>query len=342
VDLLNRASYHYHLPPELIAQHPLPQRDAARLMVVDRQKQTIEHHHFYDIINYLEKDDVLVINTSKVFPARLYGHKHTGAKIEVLLLHPIKDNFWCVLIKPVARLKVGDEIIFSENLSAIYFGQIENDRVIGLIAKKGLYETLLEIGEIPLPHYIKRKPDESDNETYQTVYAKESGSVAAPTAGLHFTQDLLKKIKNKGVKIAKVVLSVGAGTFQPVKVDNITEHPMHIEYCGITKSNAKIINTAKENGKRVIAVGTTSTRTLETFADGSQIKTGGTWTRIFIYPGKEIKIADCLVTNFHLPESTLLMLVCAFAGYDLTMQAYQTAIDQKYRFFSYGDAMLVV
>jgi len=303
---------------------------------------TITHHYFYDIIDFMDPGDVLVINTSKVFPARLYGVKSTGAKIEVLLLRPLDNNHWCALIKPANRLKEDDEIIFSDDLSARYIGRIKDDRVILLNPKRNILDILNEIGEVPLPHYIKRKPNEADSETYQTVYAKESGSVAAPTAGLHFTQDLLDKIRQKGINIAEVVLNVGTGTFQPVKVDDITQHPLHVEYCEITKSTAKIINTAKENGKKVIAVGTTSTRTLETFADGLQIKPGREWTHIFIYPGQQIKIADCLITNFHLPESTLLMLVCAFAGYELTMQAYQTAIDQKYRFFSYGDAMLIL
>jgi len=358
IDLLQRSSYHYDLPPELIAQYPLSQRESSRLMVVDRKSGTIQHRQFSDICDYLSAGDVLVINTTKVFPARLYGVKATGARIEILLLHPIsttvgdasnrpeKDD-WSCLVKPANRLKIGDHILFSPELSAEYVSRGEAGvRTLRFTSTRDFIQIVNEIGEIPLPHYIKRKPDPADNDRYQTVYATDDGSVAAPTAGLHFTQEILEKIKVKGATIADISLNVGAGTFKPVKTDNITDHQMHAEYCTMPQPTADTINSAHKNGHKVIAVGTTSTRTIESFAIGMPLMmsatSGSKWTDIFIYPSKKIHLVDALLTNFHLPESTLLMLVCAFAGYDLTMQAYQTAINERYRFFSYGDAMLIL
>jgi len=374
-DILLRSTYHYELPSELIAQYPLPQRQDSRLMVVDRKSGEIQHRHFTDILEYLSPGDVLVVNTTKVIPARIYGHKSTGANIEVLLLHPAirrgglsarpSTSEWCCLVKPSNKLKIGDRILFTPDLSAEYI-DIGNDgiRTLKFTCSKDFMQMINEIGEIPLPHYIKRKPDRSDLDRYQTIYAKDAGSVAAPTAGLHFTPDIFDKINQKGIILSEVSLNVGAGTFRPVKVDNISEHKMHAEYCTMPEKTANIINSAKQKGNRVIAVGTTSARTIESFTTmlvgtpfmvsetnhtvgmpfmASEIcNSGSKWTDLFIYPGKDFKTTDALITNFHLPESTLLMLVCAFAGYDLTMRAYQTAVNERYRFFSYGDAMLIL
>ncbi|MCL2064945.1 MAG: tRNA preQ1(34) S-adenosylmethionine ribosyltransferase-isomerase QueA [Candidatus Cloacimonetes bacterium] len=361
--ILEKKSYFYNLPKDLIAQFPLKERSSSRLMLLNRKSQTIEHKIFTDIIDYLNPDDVIVLNTTKVIPARIYAKKDTGSKIEILLVYQKNETDWICMVKPGKRLKNGnilrilkpesdekeDEIeIMAEILSLDEDGM----RLIRFTSpltlntpqnpqKTSFLNILEKIGHIPLPPYINRKDEEFDKNAYQTVYASHKGSVAAPTAGLHFTEELLKKIREKGVIITEVVLHVGLGTFKPVESDKIIDHKMHSELCQIPKETANIINKAQKNGKKVIAVGTTTARTLESFYNGSQLDSGSKWTNIFIYPGKEINVIDALITNFHLPESTLLMLVAAFAGYELTMNAYKKAVLEKYRFFSYGDAMLI-
>ncbi|HOE90961.1 MAG TPA: tRNA preQ1(34) S-adenosylmethionine ribosyltransferase-isomerase QueA [Candidatus Cloacimonadota bacterium] len=350
-DLLKKDSYYYDLPEELIAQYPLENRSSSRLLRINKSTSEIEHAIFSDIIDFFKRGDVLVLNSSKVIPARLLGYKETGARVEVFLISPISPNLWTCLVKPGRRMKINTIIQFSESLSAkvvdyaedggrriqFYIKGLDDDA----ITENMLMEEIKKVGEIPLPPYISRKAIESDKYTYQTVYANEDGSVAAPTAGLHFTDDLLKKIENKGVTIVKVVLHVGLGTFRPVQAESILEHKMHSEFATISDAAVKIINDAKLEKRRIIAVGTTTIRTLESFASNKKLNSGSKWTDIFIYPGKEIQIADVLITNFHMPESTLMMLVSAFAGYDLIMQAYEIAVREKYRFFSYGDACLI-
>jgi len=341
VDLLNTKSYYYELPKDLIAQHPLDDRSSSKLMVINRNVKSIEHRTFSDIIDFVSTDDVLVINTTKVMPARLFGVKETGGMIELLLLQPQNDTEWTCLVKP-GKIKIGSKIRINDELTAEINGlTADGMRLVTFSSPESVYTILEKYGHIPLPPYITRKSNNFDTLSYQTVYAKQNGSVAAPTAGLHFTEELLSKIKKKGIKIAEVVLNVGLGTFKPVGVDNITEHKMHSELCEISKETADIINNAKKENKKIISVGTTTTRTLESFSKGTQIEYGKKWTNIFLYPGKPFHIVDAQITNFHLPQSTLLMLVSAFAGYDLTMKAYQIAIKKKYRFFSYGDAMLI-
>ena len=337
--------FDYNLPEELIAQDPLSDRSSSRLMVLDRKTGEIEHKVFKDIIDYLNEGDCLVINDTKVIPARLIGVKpETGATIEVLLLKRLEDrqDTWEVLVKPGKKAKVGAKISFGEGK---LIGEIidivdEGNRLIQF-SYEGIFEEILdELGQMPLPPYITHKLE--DKNRYQTVYAKNDGSAAAPTAGLHFTNELLDKIEAKGVKIARVTLHVGLGTFRPVKVDNILEHHMHSEYYEVSKEAADIINMTKANGGRVISVGTTSTRTLETVAleDGTIPSKSG-WTDIFIYPGYKFKAVDNLITNFHLPESTLVMLVSALAGRENVLNAYSVAVKEKYRFFSFGDAMFI-
>lgn len=337
--------FYYDLPEELIAQDPLSDRSSSRLMVLDRKTGEIEHKVFKDIIDYLNEGDCLVINDTKVIPARLIGVKpETGATIEVLLLKRLEDrqDTWEVLVKPGKKAKVGAKISFGEGK---LIGEIidivdEGNRLIQF-SYEGIFEEILdELGQMPLPPYITHKLE--DKNRYQTVYAKNDGSAAAPTAGLHFTNELLDKIEAKGVKIARVTLHVGLGTFRPVKVDNILEHHMHSEYYEVSKEAADIINMTKANGGRVISVGTTSTRTLETVAleDGTIPSKSG-WTDIFIYPGYKFKAVDNLITNFHLPESTLVMLVSALAGRENVLNAYSVAVKEKYRFFSFGDAMFI-
>jgi S-adenosylmethionine:tRNA ribosyltransferase-isomerase len=342
MNIYNREAYSYSIPQELIAQYPLKDRSSARLMVVDRKSNSIEHKVFTDIINYLNPGDVLVLNVTKVFPARLYGNKETGANVEILLVQPNANNEWLCLVKPGQRAKTGNKIIINEHLTAeVLSTQKGGIRLIKFHCEQKFMSLLEKYGKVPLPSYIDREAIKEDKKDYQTVYAKDNGSVAAPTAGLHFTNELLQKIKYKGVNIAEVTLHVGIGTFRPVYTEDIREHKMHAEYCSIPQETADMINQAKQAGKRIIAVGTTSTRTLESFATGSHLEHGTKWTDIFIYPGKKLNIIDAQITNFHTPASTLLMLVSAFAGYDLTMTAYQKAIEERYRFFSYGDAMLI-
>ena len=337
------SDFNFYLPEELIAQCPLKERDSSRFMVVDRKTGEIEHKVFHDVIDYLEKGDTLVLNNTRVMPARLIGEKEeTGGKIEFLLLKRIEGDKWECLAKPGKKAKVGAMFTFGEGKLKAVVREIglEGNRVIEFIYN-GIFEEILdELGQMPLPPYIHEKLD--DRERYQTVYSKEKGSAAAPTAGLHFTEDLLEKIREKGVNIAFVTLHVGLGTFRPVKVESIDEHIMHSEYYELDEENAKIINDTKKRGNRVIAVGTTSTRTLETIGnENGEVRAQSGWTNIFIFPGYKFNIVDALITNFHLPESTLIMLVSALAGKENIMNAYKKAVEEKYRFFSFGDSMFI-
>ncbi|MCD4796209.1 MAG: tRNA preQ1(34) S-adenosylmethionine ribosyltransferase-isomerase QueA [Candidatus Cloacimonetes bacterium] len=341
--LTKKSSYWYQLPPELIAQYPKDKRSTSRLLYLNKNTGDISHHKFTDILELLNPSDVLVLNRTKVIPARLLGKKTTGAKVEVFLLNQKSDKTWECLVKPGRRLKVGTEVEFSDSLKGKIIDRTEDgERLVEFDWEGDFWKILEKVGKTPLPPYIKRESIEKDKETYQTVYARERGSVAAPTAGLHFTKELLDKIEQKGIEIIEVLLHVGLGTFQMVKTENIAEHRMHSEFCRITEETAEKINKAKSQGRRIVAVGTTSIRTLESFAENGKIKPGAHWTDIFIYPGKKLQIVDGLITNFHLPYSTLLMLVSTLAGYENIMNAYQVAIREKYRFFSYGDAMLIL
>ena len=340
---MKTSDFYYDLPQELIAQDPLVDRSSSRLLCLGRQDGSIEHKVFSDIIDYLEPGDCLVINDTKVIPARLYGiKKETGAAIEILLLKRTTADTWECLVRPGKKCKPGTVIEFGDGILTGEIIQVveEGNRLIRFSCE-GIFEEILDqLGEMPLPPYITHKLE--DKTRYQTVYAKEAGSAAAPTAGLHFTKELLKKIEERGVKIAHVTLHVGLGTFRPVKVEDVTEHHMHSEFYIIEPDQADIINIAKKAGGRVICVGTTSTRTIESAAsDDGIVKAGSGWTDIFIYPGYRFKVLDALITNFHLPESTLVMLVSAFAGKEHVMNAYKEAVERKYRFFSFGDAMFI-
>ncbi len=336
--------FYYDLPEELIAQDPLEDRSSSRLMVLDKKTGEIEHKIFKDIIDYLEPGDCLVLNNTKVIPARLYGAKEgTDAKIEILLLKRKENDVWETLVKPGKKCKVGTRIIFGDG---ILVGEVidiveEGNRLIKFYYE-GIFEEILDrLGQMPLPPYITHQL--KDKNRYQTVYAKYDGSAAAPTAGLHFTPELLQQVKEKGVEIAEVTLHVGLGTFRPVKESDVLKHHMHSEFYRITQEEADKINKAKKEGHRVISVGTTSTRTLESAADENGFLTEKSgWTEIFIYPGYQFKVIDALITNFHLPESTLVMLVSALAGREHVLNAYKIAVEEKYRFFSFGDAMLIV
>lgn len=345
---MNINEFDYHLPEELIAQKPADKRDASRLLVVHRDTGMVEHKHFYDVLDYLNPGDCLVMNNSKVLPARLFGTKaETGAKIEFLLIKRLHDDVWETMVRPGKRLKPGDSVIFSEDFKADILDYGDDGTRIVEFHYTGIFmERLEELGKMPLPPYIERESVLEDKERYQTVYCKEEGSVAAPTAGLHFTEDLLQKAKNKGIRIAYVTLHVGIGTFRPVKCENIEEHQMHFEEYEITQENADIINETKASGGRIISVGTTSTRTLESAAvqkEGSYVvEAKSDSTGIFIYPGYEFKIIDSLITNFHLPKSTLLMLISALYDREEILKVYNIAVEEKYRFFSYGDAMLII
>lgn len=340
---MKTSDFYYDLPKELIAQTPLEPRDSSRLLVLDREKQTLEHKHFYDIIDYLNEGDLLVANDSRVLPARIYGIKdETGAKVEFLLLKQVANNRWETLCKPGKKAKVGTKFSFGNGILRATVVEVKDDgnRIVDFDCEENFFTTLDKIGQMPLPPYITAEL--KDKERYQTVYSHELGSAAAPTAGLHFTTELMDRIKAKGVKIAYVTLHVGLGTFRPVKVDDVTKHKMHSEHYEVPEETAKLINETKKNGGRVIAVGTTSCRTLESVAAMyGEIKHCEGFTDIFIYPGFEFKVLDGLITNFHLPESTLIMLVSAFAGYDFIMNAYKEAVKEKYRFFSFGDAMFI-
>ncbi len=341
---MKTVDFYYDLPEELIAQTPLEPRDSSRMMVLSRNNGNIIHKHFYDIIDQLEKGDCLILNDSRVLPARIYGTKNdTGANVEFLMLRQIENNTWETLAKPGKKAKIGSRFTFGDGIMIGTVRDVteEGNRIVEFECKESIYTALDKIGQMPLPPYITEKLQ--DKERYQTVYSNELGSAAAPTAGLHFTKELLQRIKNKGVNIGYVTLHVGLGTFRPVKVDEITDHKMHSEHYEVPSSTAQLIKSTKANGKRVIAVGTTSCRTLESVADkyGEVIACDG-FTDIFIYPGFKFKVLDGLVTNFHLPESTLIMLVSAFCGYENTINAYKVAVDEKYRFFSFGDSMMIV
>ena len=334
--------FDFYLPEKLIAQTPLDKRDSSRLLVIDKETGNIEHKHFSDIIDYLQEGDVLVLNDTKVMPARIFGTKEdTGAVIELLMLKETEKDVWEVLSKPAKRIKIGTTVKFSDKLKAECVGIGEEGiRIFKFIYDGIFYEILDELGEMPLPPYIHEKLQDKDR--YQTVYAKNIGSAAAPTAGLHFTEELMNKIQNKGIKIEYITLHVGLGTFRPVSVEDVTNHKMHSEFYQMNKSTAKVLNEAKKNKNRIISVGTTSTRTLETIMNlYGEFKECSGWTDIFIYPGYEFKAITSLITNFHLPKSTLIMLVSALAGKDKIMNAYSEAVKEEYRFFSFGDSMFI-
>ncbi|WP_173916028.1 tRNA preQ1(34) S-adenosylmethionine ribosyltransferase-isomerase QueA [Halobacillus sp. Marseille-Q1614] len=335
--------YDFDLPEELIAQVPLRDRSSSKLMVLDRKKETINHRSFKDIKEYLKKGDCLVLNDTRVLPARLYGSKaETGGKVEVLLLHQGSNDEWEVLVKPAKKVKLGTKIIFGDGQLTAECTEIQahGGRKVRFSYEGIFLEVLETLGEMPLPPYIKEQL--SDRERYQTVYAKEEGSAAAPTAGLHFTNELLKEIEDAGVEIAYLTLHVGLGTFRPVSVENVEDHEMHAEFYQLSEETAAQLRRIRENGGRVISVGTTTTRTLETIMrDYGRFQASSGWTDIFIYPPYELKAIDGLITNFHLPQSTLIMLVSAFASRDFILEAYRTAVEKQYRFFSFGDAMFI-
>lgn len=339
---MKTSDFMYELPERLIAQTPAEKRDTSRLMVLNRTTGEIEHRHFYDLIEYLHAGDCLVLNDSRVIPARLFGTRPTGGAVEVVLLRDLGDGRWECLSRPGKKMRVGTEVTFGEGeLTAVVEEVLPDGNRILRFSYEGIFLEILEhLGRMPLPPYIKTQLD--DPNRYQTVYAREPGSAAAPTAGLHFTNELLDAIREKGVKVCFVTLHVGLGTFRPVKVEDVESHEMHSEFCTIPKETAQIIRETRENGGRVVAVGTTSTRTLESFAaeDGT-ISAASGWTNIFIYPGYRFKCVDALVTNFHLPGSTLVMLVSALAGRENILNAYETAVREEYRFFSFGDAMFI-
>ena len=343
--------FDYNLPEELIAQKPADKRDSSRLLVVHRDSGKIEHKHFYDIINYLNPGDLMVLNNSKVLPARLFGEKEgTGAKVEFLLIKRIEGDRWETMVRPGRRLKPGDSVMFCQSpllrADIVDYGA-DGTRIVEFEYEGIFMERLEEVGSMPLPPYIERSSEEDDKDRYQTVYCKDEGSVAAPTAGLHFTEELLAKAQEKGVELAYVTLHVGIGTFRPVKVERVEDHSMHFEEYHISEESANAINRAKAEGRRIISVGTTSTRTVESAAYYDeerccmQVKAGSGSTGIFIYPGYEFKIIDSLITNFHLPKSTLLMLISALYDREKILDVYEEAIRERYRFFSYGDAMFI-
>lgn len=334
--------FDYELPEELIAQHPVEPRDTSRLMTLDKVTGEVGHKaYFYDIIDELGPNDVLVFNDTKVIPARLYGHrKESGGKVEVLLLTPCGENTWECLVKPGKKCPIGQDIVFNEKLSGTVIDKTDFGGRIIRFTVDGVFDDIIQdIGEMPLPPYIHEKLE--DQNRYQTVYAREKGSAAAPTAGLHFTPELLERLKAKGVTLAFVTLHVGLGTFRPVSAEVIEDHQMHSEYYVVTQETADIINEARRAGKRIVAVGTTSVRTLESATVDGELKAGHDWTQIFIYPGYQYKMVDALITNFHLPQSTLLMLISALAGREHCLAAYKEAVKERYRFFSFGDAMFI-
>ena len=339
---MKTSDFWYDLPEELIAQTPLEQRDTSRLLVLDRVSGKVKHQHFYDIIDYLQPGDCLVMNDSRVLPARLLGHRPTGGAVEVLLLKDLGNKQWECLCKPGRKMQVGSQVIFGNGELTAVVTEVREDgnRVVEFQYEGIFLEVLERLGKMPLPPYIRAEL--ADQERYQTVYSREVGSAAAPTAGLHFTNELLEKIREKGVTTAFVTLHVGLGTFRPVKAENISEHHMHSELCMISAETAEILNRTKEQGGRIICVGTTSCRTLESLVneDGT-FEEKSKWTEIFIYPGYQFKAMQGLITNFHLPESTLVMLVSAFAGRENVLSAYEQAVQERYRFFSFGDAMFI-
>ena len=341
---MKKSDFYYDLPEELIAQTPVEPRNSSRLMKIDRKTGDIVHSRFYNLCDYLKKGDLLVLNDSRVLPARLYGEKKdTGSFIEFLLLEQKGDKLWEIICRPGKKAKVGTEFSFGNGMLTAKVIEVKDDgnRIVKFSCEGNFYAVLDEIGQMPLPPYITEKLE--DKERYQTVYSKELGSAAAPTAGLHFTKELLEEIRSRGVDIAYVTLHVGLGTFRPVKEDDILNHKMHSEHYHLSEETAEKINRTKASGGRVIAVGTTSCRTLESMElENGLVKSGDGYTDIFIYPGYKFKLLDGLITNFHLPESTLIMLVSAFLGYENTMNAYKIAVEEKYRFFSFGDAMCIL
>ncbi|MBQ2870681.1 tRNA preQ1(34) S-adenosylmethionine ribosyltransferase-isomerase QueA [bacterium] len=342
------SEFDYELPEELIAQFPAQKRDYSKLLVLDKSSGERQHKHFYDIVDFFDENDVLVLNNTRVIPARLFAKKTTGANIEIFLLKEVKSQHWEVLLRPAKRVKVGDVLVISEDLSVELIEKYEDGKsLVKLLYQGNIFEILDKVGKIPLPPYIERKMTDDDfakldYERYQTVYAKNKGSVAAPTAGLHFTEEILEKLKNKGVQVCYVTLNVGLGTFKPVNAENIEDHKMDNEAFEVSEETAKIISEGMSAGKRIVAVGTTSTRTLETvFQKYGEIKAVKDSSEMFIYPGYEFKVVDALITNFHLPKSTLIMLVSALAGKENIFAAYKNAIENKYRFYSYGDCMFI-
>lgn len=339
---MKKRDFYFELPEELIAQTPIAQRDHSRLMLLDKDSGEVEHRHFYELPQFLREGDCLVINDSRVLPARLIGTRQSGGSVELVLLRDLGEGRWECLSRPGRKTRPGTELSFGDGeLTATVLDVAEEGNRIVQFHNEGIFlETLERLGKMPLPPYIREELQ--DSERYQTVYSREPGSAAAPTAGLHFTPELLEEIQRKGVKIARVTLHVGLGTFRPVKEEEIEDHPMHAEFCIISEETAALVNETKSNGGRVIAVGTTSCRTLESFTgEDGILKAGSGWTSIFIYPGYQFKCIDALITNFHLPESTLIMLVSALAGRENVLRAYQIAVENRYRFFSFGDAMFI-
>lgn len=340
--MLSTKMFDYYLPQELIAQTPAEPRDHSRLLVYNRADKSTEHRHFFDITEYLHPGDALVINDTRVLPARLFGTTENGGAMQVLLLNRKDRDTWEVLVKPGKKARIGAKITFSQELACTVTDILDDGQRLVRFEYKGVFEEILDrLGQMPLPPYITERLE--DKERYQTVYSRQVGSAAAPTAGLHFTKELLEKIEAMGVEIIPVLLHVGLGTFRPVKVEDVSEHKMHSEFYCITEQSARRINAVKERGGRIFAVGTTSTRVLETAADdGGRVKPCSGWTDIFIYPGYRFKCVDCLITNFHLPQSTLIMLVSALCSREEILKVYQTAVEERYRFFSFGDAMLII
>jgi S-adenosylmethionine:tRNA ribosyltransferase-isomerase len=346
------SQFRFDLPLNLIAQNPTKKREDSRLMVVERKTGKMENKHFRDILEYFDDKDVFVVNNTKVFPARMYGRKEkTGAKIEVFLLRELsrQNRLWDVIVDPARKIRVGNKLYFGENdelVAEVIDNTTSRGRTIRFLwddSEEDFRTMLYKMGETPLPKYIKRKPDEEDKERYQTVYAKHEGAVAAPTAGLHFSKELIKRLEIKGVRFAEVTLHTGLGTFRPIEVEDLSKHKMEAEYFQITEEACNIVNKAKVGGKRICSIGTTTMRALETsFTSEKMLKPAEGWTNTFIHPPYKFNIADSLVTNFHLPKTSLMIMTCAFAGYDLAIEAYKKAIKDKYRFFSYGDAMLVI
>ncbi|GAB1468818.1 tRNA preQ1(34) S-adenosylmethionine ribosyltransferase-isomerase QueA [Candidatus Cloacimonadota bacterium] len=342
VDLLKLKTYDYYLPKELIAQNPISQRRESRLMHLQRQSEVINHRSFYEITDILKSGDVLVINSSKVFPARLLAFKDNGTQVEVFLLHQLTEDTWKCMVSPGKKLKTAQQLRFSDALTAyVSQGDSEGLRDIQFTSTVPFWDEIYSIGHMPLPPYIERMDTDIDLQRYQTVYANERGSVAAPTAGLHFDRELLDTLSAKGIQIAEIILHVGIGTFRPVKADIITDHVMHAEFATIPEDSAMKIQLAKHEHRRVVCVGTTSTRTVESFWHDGVMNSGSKWTDIFIYPGVPFKVVDAMITNFHLPQSTLLMMISAFGGFDFIKHAYEEAVKHQYRFFSYGDAMFI-
>ncbi len=338
-----RSSYEYDLPKSLIAQYPLENRSDSRMLHLNRSSGAIAHTKFSNIVDVLQDGDLLIINRTKVIPARIFGKKTSGGQVEIFLLNHLEGTRWECMVRPSARIKGGTRILIGEGFEAVVGDRNdERNRVVDFEVTGDFWEKLGRYGKMPLPPYIEREAEEKDQLTYQTVYSEQRGSVAAPTAGLHFTPELMGSLRCKGVQFTEVILHVGLGTFRPVRTEDIRLHRMHSEFCIVPPQTADAVNRAKRDGRRALAVGTTSMRTLESFSSAGELQSGEKWTDLFVYPGKQVTIPDGMITNFHMPGSTLLMLVSAFAGYDNIMKAYHEAVEMKYRFFSYGDAMLIL